>query len=477
MTITAIGIFCVGALAYGWLLPASWRRWALLVASVLSIYWLQPQLAIRTLDFALPTLTLVIASCGWWLTRPDQTFTTQDRLTLGVMVAVVLCISGLGMLGVGTLITPSNPPALGLTAIGLISVAAILFACRVVITDRSAVIPLAIIAVIVLFIVLKWEPLTVALVTALRLQQGQLLSLATPADIGWMGFSYVAFRLLHTLRERQMGKLPAMTLREYVTYVIFFPAITAGPIDRAERFIKDLHALESYRLDAVRLLDAGSRIVSGLFKKFVVAYALTFIALNATNATQIHSQGAAWLLTYAYAFLLFFDFSGYSDVAIGLGRLFGVNLPENFNAPYLKPNLTTFWQSWHMTLSSWARLYVFTPASRLLMSRENRLPPMVEVLLTQLLTMTVIGLWHGFTLNFVIWGLWHGVGLWIHRAYTDRTRMFYQSIKDKPAQIRFFNWLGIVVTFHFVALSWVWFALPTVELSLRVFRLLFGIGA
>jgi len=122
--------------------------------------------------------------------------------------------------------------------------------------------------------------------------------------------------------------------------VVFFPSFTAGPIDRLERFIRDLN--DPVTLDRAGWLDAGTRFFVGLFKKFVVADILAWIALNETFAAQTYSAGWMWLLLYAYSLRIYFDFSGYTDIAIGLGRLLGVRLPENFNAPYLKPNLTLF---------------------------------------------------------------------------------------------------------------------------------------
>ena len=113
-----------------------------------------------------------------------------------------------------------------------------------------------------------------------------------------------------------------------------------------------------------RTVEGVSRIMIGIFKKFVVADSLARFALSVQLVNDAQTSAGLWVLLYAYAIRLCFDFSGYSDIAIGLGRLFGINLPENFDRPYIKSNITTFWQSWHMTLSAWARFYVFTPLSR-----------------------------------------------------------------------------------------------------------------
>ena len=283
----------------------------------------------------------------------------------------------------------------------------------------------------------------------------------------------MAFRLIHTLRDRQTGRLPTLTLREYTTYVIFFPAFTAGPIDRAERFLTDLQALPG--LDAARMTQGAMRIAVGIGKKFVIADSLAYMALNATKADQATSTAGLWVLLYAYTFQIYFDFSGYTDIAIGIGQLFGIKLPENFNQPYVKRNITLFWQSWHITLSQWVRFYVFSPLTRYLLMRKHKPSPTLLAFIGQVTTMVVIGLWHGVTWGFVAWGLWHGVGLFAHKVWSDRTRRYYLTLRTRPHLGRALGVIGTLVTFQFVALGWVWFALPDIGTSWDVFLRLFGI--
>ena len=201
---------------------------------------------------------------------------------------------------------------------------------------------LAVIAtfIVLMFVVIKTPQLQQGAVTFLRSARASNADLAE-IPFTWLGFSYVAFRLLHTIRDRQAGRLPAVSLSEFVNYVIFFPAYTAGPIDRVERFVKDLRAPLSLGNDD--WLEAGSRIVVGLFKKFVVADLLAVISVSDILVDYVQSPGWMWVLVYAYAFRIYFDFSGYTDLAVGMGRLLGIRLPENFNAPYLKQNIALFW--------------------------------------------------------------------------------------------------------------------------------------
>jgi len=302
--------------------------------------------------------------------------------------------------------------------------------------------------------------------------------LAGVIDLNWLGFSYVAFRLIHTLRDRQSGILPVLSLREYVTYVIFFPSFIAGPIDRAERFTTDFRALPALVPgDPSRFTLAATRIGIGLFKKFVIADTLAQgMALDAVNVQQTTTTAGLWLLLYGYAFRLYFDFGGYTDIAIGIGILFGIKLPENFNRPYLRTNITTFWQSWHITLSDFARFYVFTPLSRQLLRRKPRPSTPLIIFIAHMATMLTIGLWHGVSGHFFIWGVWHGLALFAHKMWSDRTRKWYRDLQARPGPRRAWGVFTWFLTFQYVVIGWVWFVVPDVGLAARTLGRLFGIG-
>jgi len=158
-----------------------------------------------------------------------------------------------------------------------------------------------------------------------------------------------------------------------------------------------------------------------------------------------------------------FDFSGYTDIAIGLGRLLGIKLPENFKAPYLKPNLTQFWNNWHMTLTQWFRAYFFNPVTRALRSGKKKFSIPSIVFITQMGTMVLIGLWHGVTWNFVAWGVWHGLGLFVHNRWSEWTKGRFATLP--MGWQKALNVGGVLLTFHFVAIGWVFFALPSLTVS------------
>lgn len=476
MELQHIGILIAAAFVYGLLVPGRLRGWILMIASVFAIYWLQPALPVRFVDFALPSLTIALALLVWFLTQ-SASIKREDWIALALAFGTVLALALTRYLVPELRPTPSRaPPAMLVIAGMLIALVSITLFWQL---SRfwKGMLSLAILGLIIIFVFIKAETLTLEIATLFRDLGGYDPDLASVTDIQWLGFSYVAFRLIHVLRDRQTGKLPEISLRDHLTYIIFFPAYTAGPIDRAEHFAPEMQQLPTIQiLEAPRWTIGLGRIASGLFKKFVFADLLALIALDVVSADQISSAGDAWVLLYAYAFRLYLDFSGYTDIAIGLGILFGILLPENFNRPYLKNNITAFWQSWHMTLSNWVRFYVFSPLSRSMLRWNRRPSTNIIILISHVATMVIIGLWHGITINFVIWGLWHAIGLFIHKVWSDNTRPYYLQLRDRPRLKNVWTVTGVLLTFHFVALGWVWFALPEFEMARDVFLQLFGIN-
>jgi alginate O-acetyltransferase complex protein AlgI len=471
MNLALIIISIAVALVLG-LVTRNHRRIPLLLGiSALAVYAFQPVLPVRGLDFWLPTATLAVTTLTWILTTPFELRSWQSNwLGFVILSSIVLALGLMRYSGISLHLTASRPPQTLQILVGLTGFALVVFLVMRLNTPGKGVLTSAFIFIILLFLVLKVPQLSALVSEGLRNLNHQSTSLALAQDLRWLGFSYIAFRLLHTIRDRQSGRLPAVSLSEYVVYVIFFPALTAGPIDRIERFIGDLR--RPLALTAVDLGEAGKRLILGLFKKFAVADVLAMIALNSTNALQVRSAGWAWVLLYAYAFQIYFDFSGYTDIAIGLGRLLGIKLPENFNAPYLKPNLTQFWNNWHMTLTQWFRAYFFNPVTRALRSRKKPLPILAVIFITQVATMVLIGLWHGVTLNFVIWGLWHGLGLFVHNRWSEITKRRFAAMSPRWQAV--LNVGGVLLTFNFIALGFVFFALSGPSISVHFLLVLFG---
>lgn len=456
----------VGALTRG-----AARMYSLLALSVLAVYWFQPVLPLRSFDFWLPSFSLAFVILTWLLTsQPGAWRAGQNFTGLLVIVGMVTLVDLSRYIFTQPIFTGTNPPQViqYLVFLAMVFIAVLLFTN---ISRRSAqTLSIVIVVLIAILVVVKSPVLSLQASIFFRTLTDRPAETASALDLRWLGFSYIVFRLIHVLRDKQTGRLPELSLPEFAAYVIFFPSLAAGPIDRAERFAKDMQKEFSLRQDD--LLQAGRRIVTGLFKKFVVADALALIALNDTLASQVQSTGWMWFHLYAYAFQIYFDFSGYTDIAIGIARLVGVKLPENFLAPYAKSNLTLFWSSWHITLTQWIRSYFFNPFNRWIRGYKS-LPAWTMIILGQLATMLLIGLWHGITWNFILWGAWHGLGLFIQNRWSDfaKTRFNTQDTRMQKA----LQYGGVFLTFNFVALGWVFFALSEPSLSRMVFETLFGL--
>ncbi len=470
MGLVEIGASIAAALLVGALTRGAWRTYLLLGLSVLGIYWLQPAIPLRSFDFWLPCFTLALVILTWFITsQPGAWRTRSNVIALGIMVGLATLVDLSRYIFPDPVLTTSTPPQfiqyLIFAVIFAISIGLLFWISH----RQTWVLSTVIILLIAILVILKTPALSLQTSIFLRTLTDRPTENALASDLRWLGFSYIAFRLIHVLRDSQLRRLPELSLAEFGTYVVFFPTLAAGPIDRAERFAQDLR--KEFALTQDETLLSGQRIAIGLFKKFVIADALALIALNDALATQVRTTGWTWIIVYAYAFQIYFDFSGYTDIAIGIGRLAGIKLPENFAGPYTRPNLTQFWNSWHMTLTQWIRSYFFNPFNRWLRSYRS-IPAWMMILIGQLITMLIIGLWHGVALNFIFWGLWHGLGLFLQNRWSDFARTRFDTIS--PPLQRVMQIGGVLLTFHFVALGWVFFALSSPSLSWMVFRKLFN---
>lgn len=484
MTLSQIFAFIALGGAYSFFVPPRIRPWMLMVGSLVAIYWLQPITPIRWLDYLLPTAIIVLTMLIWFITKGARngelvrkfTVSKPDTTAIILTFAIIILMTTPRYIQWPVQLT-GRPPETGFVVVGLLVVFALSFALMRFRFAVSHVPTLALLGLIILFVADKWPPLTEQVSSFMRSITDQDRALASAMEIQWLGFSYVAFRLIHVVRDHQTGRLPDLHLHEFIAFVIFFPAYIAGPIDRAERFSKDFRNLQNLTgTNPDRIAKALTRTTIGLLKKFVIADSLALFSLSEANALQAENGFALWFMLYAYAFRLFFDFSGYTDIAIGIGLLFGIKLPENFDRPYLKRNITLFWQSWHITLSNWVRFYIYTPVSRWMLRSQYTFSKQAMIFTATITTMLIIGLWHGITMSFLIWGLWHGVGLFVHQLWSIQTRSAYNNIKrTNPALNHVWSICGVVLTFHFVVIGWVWFALPDVELAVQILTSLFGI--
>ncbi|HPF12637.1 MAG TPA: MBOAT family O-acyltransferase, partial [Planctomycetota bacterium] len=232
---------------------------------------------------------------------------------------------------------------------------------------------------------------------------------------------------------------------KFAVYVAFFPQLVAGPIVRAFEFLPQMHSTPNVTRARV---DDGLRLMfQGLVKKVVLADTLATLGVDAVFANP--RAFSSWDLLfglYGYAFQIYCDFSGYSDIAIGAARVLGYELTPNFNRPYLSQNVREFWTRWHITLSQWLRDYLYVPLGG---NRKGRERTYANLMITMLLG----GLWHGAAWTFAAWGLWHGFGLALERMLG-----LNESRRDRPAALQVpVRVLRIVLVWCFVTSGWVFF--------------------
>jgi len=221
------------------------------------------------------------------------------------------------------------------------------------------------------------------------------VGLAAPIGISFFTFKCISY-VVDTGRDRQNG---TRSFFELLLYISFFPQIMAGPITRFSDFRSQLDA----RTCGIARAAAGlRRFVVGLGKKLILAGAAASVADRAFGASSVLDARIAWLCAAAYTLQIYFDFSGYSDMAIGLGELFGFTTPENFRDPYTAPSITEFWRRWHISLSLWFRDYLYIPLGG---NRRGR----IRAALNKFIVFVLCGLWHGAGWTFILWGAWHGV--------------------------------------------------------------------
>jgi alginate O-acetyltransferase complex protein AlgI len=280
-----------------------------------------------------------------------------------------------------------------------------------------------------------------------------------PLAISFYTFSVISY-LVDTYRDER-GQ--ARGTGEFLFYAMFFPHLIAGPILRKSEFFPQCGFRQATAQD---FSEGLHRIVVGMFQKAVIADNLAIVVDHGYANVGRLSAAEAVVVLVAYAFQIYFDFAGYSAIAIGSARLFGYVFPENFNVPYVASNISEFWRRWHMTLSRWIRDYIYIALGG---SRGGRLRTQANLLLT----MGIAGLWHGASWNFAVWGLFHGLGLVIHHAY-ERTRMRAAVVRMMPEPA--YRVTAVLVTFVFVTLGWVLFRAPSWGAAARMYRQLIDWG-
>lgn len=282
-----------------------------------------------------------------------------------------------------------------------------------------------------------------------------------------LAISFFTFQQITYLVDAYEGRTREYNFLQYCLFVTFFPQLIAGPIVHHREMLPQFTASQHREVN-YHGIALGLGIFSfGLFKKVVLAdhlahFASPYFAASADGATLTIAE--AWVATLAYSFQLYFDFSGYSDMAIGLANMFGIRLPLNFFSPYKAASIIDFWRRWHMTLSRFLRDYIYVPLGG---NRKGVSRRYINLMVTMLLG----GLWHGANWTFVFWGGLHGAYLVINHAWRYlRKRLGF----TKPTWIG--HVLGVALTFFAVAIAWVFFRAENFASALDILRSMFGLN-
>lgn len=278
-----------------------------------------------------------------------------------------------------------------------------------------------------------------------------------------VGISFFTFQSLSYIIDVYRGKIePLNRWIDYLFYVSFFPGLVAGPIVRARDFIPQMYRHPV--LSRAQLGEGLFLIICGLFKKCVIS---DYISLNFVDrifdAPLLYTGLENLLGVYGYALQIYCDFSGYSDMAIGIALLLGIRFNINFDSPYQSATITEFWRRWHISLSSWLKDYLYISLGG---NRKGKFRAYLNLIITMLLG----GLWHGASVRFILWGAIHGVSLAVHKWVMELFPGF-KKVGDEMSSFRRF--LGVLITFHLVCFGWIFFRADTMKVASEVLTQIF----
>lgn len=283
-----------------------------------------------------------------------------------------------------------------------------------------------------------------------------------------LAISFFTFQQIAYLVDSYKNTIPNHNFLDYCLFVSFFPQLIAGPIVHHEEILSQFSNLTITRSKLENLTVGLTIFMVGLFKKVVVADTVAQYANPVFNAALIGNSFNfidAWTAALAYSFQLYFDFSGYSEMAIGAGRMFGIKLPINFNSPYKAVNISDFWRRWHITLSNFLRDYLYIPLGG---NRKGEIRRYCNLMITMLIG----GLWHGAGWNFIIWGGLHGFYLGLNHQWHKLLKNWGIDLTKVSIWARI---IGCLITFIAVVVSWVMFRSETLESGFLILKKMSGL--
>jgi len=280
-----------------------------------------------------------------------------------------------------------------------------------------------------------------------------------------VGLSYITFRLAHYIVEVYRGTFPPASIINLFNFTLFFPTFLCGPVERFQNFFP-----QSQRTGTLNPEDLNYgfyRILKGVFKKVVMADIFLAFVLPTLQSPAEASRVMLLASIYGIAFKLYMDFSGYTDIAIGISRLFGFKIVENFENPYLKENVALFWRSWHISIHDWIRDYFFFPLFGTQTSR-------IKLYMGILLSMLVFQIWHAASLSFLFLGFYHGLGLIFWHLFQEIKKK--SPFLNRFLQKKYLKPFGVILTFTFVSIGTV-FVLIDFSTGIFIVGKAFGIGS
>ncbi len=311
---------------------------------------------------------------------------------------------------------------------------------------------------------LVWTTIVIVVALFTYVKRYSFIPAVVPVELWWavwsqpvavVGLSYMLFKFIHMLVDEWQGQLSPFTFLSYLNYQLAFFTLVAGPIQRYNDFKRGWEEMDLQPAEPREGWLAWNRILIGMIKMRVLAPLVLYASNQASSSMNPSDPNQAWyslLVFYLYPVRLYFNFSGYTDAAIGSAQLLGFKLPENFNRPYLARNVLDFWNRWHMSLTHWIRDYVFMASYKAAATKYPRWARSWSYGLL-FVALFITGIWHGTTGGFVVFGVLNGIGAAANRAYGDVLRaVLGRSGVERYLGNRLIRCLAIAATFHYVCL-------------------------
>ncbi|MEZ7757539.1 D-alanyl-lipoteichoic acid biosynthesis protein DltB [Granulicatella adiacens] len=278
----------------------------------------------------------------------------------------------------------------------------------------------------------------------------KVLAVFKISGLGFLGISYMTFKLIQIIIEIYDGLIEKpMGPLDYVHFLLFFPALSSGPIDRSRRFLEDWKKQRT-KDEYLELAGTGIfRLVLGLFYKLVIS------GMVFQQMTSIRYKDFSFFVIYMYLYTayLFFDFAGYSLMAVGASNILGIETPMNFNIPFISVDIKDFWNRWHITLSTWLRDFVFSRIVMRFMRKKIFKKRLTTAMVAYMINMTFMGFWHGITLNYIAYGFYHGILMAAFEWYQKKSK-FYKKNKNKT----WYKVISWIITMHLVMFGFLIFS-------------------